>query len=304
MCNTCDDITIPKGDQGEPGTPGAQGPRGIQGPTGPKGDKGDKGDEGNPGANGVVTDEDVENFFNSNPTFLSTYITENSNSIAGTCPTGTIIDYVNVATIPTGWLKCDGASYLSTDYLTLYNTLGGLSSPFGLTPTGPNMYFNVPDTRKKVRVGYMANAVDPTSVATPTSNPGTGIQNYAALNNTGGENTHVLQVGEIPKHIHELEDVTASTTVTIDNHNADHTHSGAWDLTFGTVLPFVFGAGIRIDTVETGPVVDGLILSHNVSAATTIEGSIGDGTTAGLKDPADEHENRQPYIVLIQLIKT
>ena len=296
MCNTCDDITIPKGDQGEPGIPGAQGPRGIQGPTGPKGDKGDKGDEGNPGANGVVTDEDVENFFNNNPTFLSTYISNNSNSIAGTCPTGTIIDYVNVATIPTGWLKCDGASYLSTDYLTLYNTLGGLSSPFGVTPTGPNMYFNVPDTRSRIRVGY--NSFEPATPINANNDAPAVTKNYGALGNIGGEDGHVLQVGEIPKHKHKIHPNADGASLTTGTHN----HLLPYDIYNVISLSSTGPAGsggpnVRVD------IDSGTNLTSTQGPHTHI-GETGDGTTAGLKDPANEHENRQPYIVLIQLIKT
>ena len=162
----------------------------------------------------------------------------------------------------------------------------------------------------------MANAVDPTSVATPTSNPGTGIQNYAALNNTGGENTHVLQVGEIPKHIHELDPTettstaAATTTVTIKDHDASETrHQHSYQKQSFPGVTNMPGGGLGNSTYYTGdPVAPGggdFVLHHTMtSSSTTITGNTGDGTTTGLKDPADEHENRQPYIVLIQLIKT
>jgi len=302
MCNTCDDITIPKGDKGETGTPGAQGPRGIQGPTGPKGDKGDKGDpgiQGPLGPNGIVTEADVANFFTENPTYLSTYIANNSSTIPGLVPPGTIIDYVNVTTIPTGWLKCNGGQYLSTDYPNLFAALGGLSSPFGTNTVGLNVYFNVPDTRSRVRLGYNSSfASTPTDV---TSSPtGNIILNYGALNNKGGKNGHSLVRSEIPRHRHLIGPDSEGSSMSW----GEHVHP------MRVKYRIIGDGGSDFNALEASQVenTDNTLITGTPAGASsgghTHTGNTGDGTSAGLGNPPFDHENRQPYIVLIQLIKT
>jgi microcystin-dependent protein len=143
----------------------------------------------------------------------------------------------------------------------------------------------------------MPNAVDPTSVATPTSNPGTGIQNYAALGNTGGEDSHVLQVGEIPKHKHKIHPDADGASLTTGTHN----HLLPYNIYDVISLSSTGSAGSGGPNVEVD-INSGTNLTSTQGGHLHI-GETGDGTTAGLNDPSDEHENRQPYIVLIQLIK-
>ena len=61
-----------------------------------------------------------------------------------------IIQMFAGSTPPTGWLICDGASYLRSDYPTLFTVLGGTSSPWGLPD---DTHFNVPDFRGRAPIG-------------------------------------------------------------------------------------------------------------------------------------------------------
>lgn len=70
-------------------------------------------------------------------------------NVIGQAMAGIIQMYAG-ATPPTGWLVCDGASYLRSDYPTLFEALGGTSSPWGLPDS---THFNVPDLRGRAPIG-------------------------------------------------------------------------------------------------------------------------------------------------------
>ena len=64
----------------------------------------------------------------------------NSGAVSILHPSGSIIMYGGAAA-PTGWLLCDGASYLRADYAALYAIIG---NAFG---TADGTHFNVPDMK-------------------------------------------------------------------------------------------------------------------------------------------------------------
>lgn len=65
------------------------------------------------------------------------------------CPPGIVQPYAGAAA-PAGWLLCDGASYLRTDYPDLFAVLG---TTYG---AADGTHFNVPDLRGRVIAGYAA----------------------------------------------------------------------------------------------------------------------------------------------------
>ncbi len=85
------------------------------------------------------------------------------------------------ATLPEGWLECDGSSLSATEYPDLFAVLG-------YTWGGSGDNFNLPDMRSRVPVG---------------AGQGTGLTNRA-LAATGGEETHTLITAEMPKHLHQI----------------------------------------------------------------------------------------------------
>lgn len=84
----------------------------------------------------------------------------------------------------TGWLLCDGASYLRATYPALNAVLAADGYKYG---SADSTHFNVPDLRGRVPVGRNA-----------------GGGTFANLGVYGGEQTHTLSSGEIPAHHHPL----------------------------------------------------------------------------------------------------
>lgn len=89
----------------------------------------------------------------------------------------------STATAPSGWLECDGAAVSRTTYAALFAVIG---TTFGAGDGSTT--FNVPDLRGRAPIGR-----------------GTGSGLTArTLAATGGEETHVLTVGELAAHTHTV----------------------------------------------------------------------------------------------------
>lgn len=96
-------------------------------------------------------------------------------------PSGTIKLYAG-ATAPSGYLLCDGTAVSRTTYADLFAAIG---TAFGAG--NGSTTFNVPDFRRRVPVGA----------------GGTGTATLGnARGNTGGSETHTLQISEMPAHTH------------------------------------------------------------------------------------------------------
>lgn len=81
--------------------------------------------------------------------------------------------------VPTGWLLCNGATKLKSEYPDLYGEIGTLWGPEG------ESWFTLPDLREKFVYGYSTNV---------------------AQGDTGGQETVTLTVDEIPSHTHAIAD--------------------------------------------------------------------------------------------------
>lgn len=95
-------------------------------------------------------------------------------------PSGAVVDYA-AAAAPSGWLLCDGTSYLRADYADLFAVIG---TTYG---SADGTHFNVPDCKGKVTVGFNS-----------------GETEFDALAETGGAKTVTLTSAQsgVPAHTH------------------------------------------------------------------------------------------------------
>jgi microcystin-dependent protein len=108
----------------------------------------------------------------------------------GLVPAGCVIAWGGDQTaIPTGYLLCDGTSYLRADYPDLYSAVGVV---FG---TVDGNHFNVPDGR-----GYFIRGANLTSTNDPDSATRTAMNPGGAIGNNRGS----IQADEFKSHSHSF----------------------------------------------------------------------------------------------------
>ena len=93
----------------------------------------------------------------------------------GYAPIGCIIAYAG-NNIPNGWLSCDGSAISRTTYEALFNAISNIYGNGDGSST-----FNLPNLNGKVIIGVSSSHI---------------------LASTGGEETHVLTIDEMPSHNH------------------------------------------------------------------------------------------------------
>lgn len=118
-------------------------------------------------------------------------------------PTGAITPFAGTAT-PTGtvnsvsaWLICNGASYGTATYPTLFNAIG-------YTYGGSGTAFNVPDLRGRMPMGAgTGTGLNASGTGAPTGT----AQTARTAGAWGGEETHLLTGAEsgIPSHQHTFD---------------------------------------------------------------------------------------------------
>ena len=94
-----------------------------------------------------------------------------------TLPVGCIVPFTS-DTVPENWLLCDGSAVSRTEYALLFSVIG---TTYGVGDGSTT--FNLPDLRGRVAVGKDGTQTE-----------------FDNLGEKGGEKTHQLTVGELPKH--------------------------------------------------------------------------------------------------------
>lgn len=189
---------------------------------------------------------------------------------ASTIPIGVTCDYVGTTAPDANWLLVSGQTVVNAQ--TLYPTL------WGRVPAGwkSGTSLLMPDSRRRVTVGY-DSAVAP----------------YNTIGATGGEEKHALIVDEMPLHRHDI------------NHNHPDV-AVPTDGTFGQTFGFKDDGGTHSVTrviVTEAPLLSGAYSTFHANLPDFLANS----GYAG-RDPVDEvgleaHNNMQPYIVMLKIIK-
>jgi len=176
-----------------------------------------------------------------------------------TMPLGMVFAFVT-ASVPTGALECDGATYLRTDYPDLY---AALDSAFIVDAD----HFKVPDLLGRTVIGVGS---------------GSGLSTYA-MDDSGGEESHILSTAQLPNHSHTVTDPGHAHGVT----DPGHTHT------------YTFRAAASAGALQSGT------NSGNVGSGTTSRDATGvsvnsatTGILVGSTGSGAGHENRQPYRAL------
>jgi microcystin-dependent protein len=143
-------------------------------------------------------------------------------------PTGGVTVFSG-ATLPKGFLHCDGASLSRTRYVALFAVLG---TRYGEGAAQDNSTFSLPDLRSRGVVG--ASGVTRTGAPVDLA---AGLSNYP-LSSTLGRATHTLLESELPSHTHVVSDPGHTHRAT----DLGHTH-GASSYNFGPEKASWFTSG-------------------------------------------------------------
>jgi len=203
-------------------------------------------------------------------------------------PTGTIVPW-STASVPTGYLECNGQSVSRTTYAALYAII---STTYG---SDDGSSFSVPDLQDNVAVGK------------------SGTKNLAS---TGGANTvSVAASGNVSTNVsgNVTTNVSGNVGGSVANHTlteaqlASHSHSGAaanWAKYVST--PDGTQAASANQGANTGSAGSGSAHGHNLSANLSATGSSnfsGSGSSTFSGATANP-STLQPYLAIMYIIKT
>ena len=183
------------------------------------------------------------------------------------------------ATIPSGFLECDGSSYLRTDYAGLFAAIGTTWGSIDGT------HFNVPDYRGRALLG---------------AGTGSGLT-ARSLGQTGGEETHQLTTAELAAHNHGITDAGHTHAITDPTHNHGarfvNTNPGTGSTDGISDDNYTKTPGNRAITYTTNNVVEAYSTGITINSGTT-------GVTVNNNGSDTAHNNMQPWACVKYIIKT
>lgn len=186
---------------------------------------------------------------------------------------GMVFDFAGTAA-PSGYLVCDGSAVSRATYAALFTAIGTTWGAGDGSTT-----FNLPDLRRRTTIGAGG-----TAVAGPANTVGA----------VGGEETHVLTVGELAAHNHGTNETPHSHANTLSDPQHAHNYKVQANSSGGEVnlLPLTTGTSALQPTQSANTNV-----SINNAAAST-------GITIQNNGSSTAHNNMPPSAVVTKIIKT
>jgi microcystin-dependent protein len=151
-----------------------------------------------------------------------------------------------------GWLKCDGRSFLKTEHPLLYNVIG---TQFGGSATA----FNLPNPAGGV-LGVVGQRGGEGEVTTTLHGPGSEV----------GEETHTLDVDEMPAHTHSLTINAAAPAQSVSTGGAT-----AADEVSATYTTSSTGGGEAHNNMQPTLFIGNVFIFSGVPTAGSYPGTVG-----------------------------
>jgi microcystin-dependent protein len=185
------------------------------------------------------------------------------------CPVGIIAPFGG-PNVPAGWFLCDGSAVSRTTYSALFSAIGTYWGAGDSIST-----FNVPDLRGRTPIGYA-----------PSGAAGITARGFATR---GGEETHVLSVGELASHAHGVNDSGHNHNIPQTVHHHTYVNPiGAFGSQAGSSQ---YSPSGTTNTSDSGPGVATLTDPSNAGI-----GIQANGGNAG-------HNTMMPFAVVLYIIK-
>jgi len=213
-----------------------------------------------------------------------TEIINNGELLEGGIPTATIVPWSS-ASVPSGFLECNGSAVSRTTYATLFGIVG---TTYGAGDGSTT--FNVPDLQDNVPVGKSNNKAlastggANTTPVTPTGNVATNIN--VTGNVAGSTANATLSVAQLASHNHQIE-TPISANPNSQSQGVQVSATRIAQLTLADV------------NQNTG---SGSGHSHNMSANFSGSGNASSTSTSNFTGSANSV--LQPYLTVIYIIKT
>jgi microcystin-dependent protein len=200
-------------------------------------------------------------------------------------PIGVIIPHAGLE-IPSGFLACDGSTFLRTAYPELFAVIGTTYN----TGNESSTVFRLPNLLGRTAVGH---------------DDGAAWADFRPIGKTAGEKTHALTVDNLPSHTHTQD--AHNHTQDYHSHTQDaHSHgatapfnAGTWEIgsigypgsgSFRDRVGVTGGWGLGTDGRQ--PYIYGRVATNQNTTA--------ENQYAGSSSP---HNNLQPYMVVNYIIK-